>query len=92
LRRKVGGCGALGSEFLELWSLSDDADELVGEVEPPILALGELSGDRGSDDKLGYVCDMYAEKFSEGAPGVVDCEELMAARALCAVELCQTCT
>jgi hypothetical protein len=53
LRRKVGGCGALGSEFLELWSLSDDADELVGEVEPPLLALGELSGDRGSDDKLG---------------------------------------
>jgi hypothetical protein len=71
LRRKVGGVGgALGSEFLELWSLSDDADELVGEVEPPILALGELSGDRGIDDKLGYVCDMYAEKFSEGAPGV----------------------
>jgi hypothetical protein len=54
LRRKVGGVGgALGSEFLELWSLSDEADELVGEIEPPLLALGELPGDRGSDDKLG---------------------------------------
>jgi hypothetical protein len=54
LRRKVGGVGgALGSECLELWSLSDEADELVGEIEPPLLALGELPGDRGSDDKLG---------------------------------------